>query len=186
MFLGVKRADKRRNRWRRPWSLRGAVKYPGRVLQHNAPIVRERTEGLEDLSEFPRPVTVVPKRPDVIAETPSFVRMRSSSPHHKEIPGQVRMHAKIPSCEDMGSPYGKHRTQRRPEQNDDRSWRSRWLRERKTLARERCGLPRLLPLGGAAFGSLIGWCRLSFTFGWWRGVLPPFGPGLTGTALGQT
>ena len=28
-----------------------------------------------------------------------------------------------------------------------------------------CGLPRLLPLGGAAFGSLIGWCRLSFTFG---------------------
>ena len=47
----------------------------GTPWQHNAPVVRERAEGPEDLPGLPGPVTVVPERPDVIAEAPkAFVR----------------------------------------------------------------------------------------------------------------
>ena len=68
-------ADQRENRLRRAWRRRGAVNpksgrrlqvgeissvfHQGTPWQHNAPVVRERAEGRENLSELPGPVTVV-------------------------------------------------------------------------------------------------------------------------------
>ena len=73
----------------------------------------------------------------MIAEAPkAFVRENAGRRDHKEISGKVRIHARMLGMRrhPTGSPHGRHSAQRkapRPcqEQNDERPWRGRPLRE---------------------------------------------------------